>query len=182
MKYQYFILIILLLFAGCSDIKNTNKSVNENYKNQEKVDQNKINNIARDDNVENLEFDIDLSSLKYKLPDFDIICLPEQKYFCSNEGCNRKKASVFLLYKKYSNLLYRCDRQPCDKYEVNEYPSGMFTYLRPKDAKELSVKIANDSIVDDIVPEIKNEYIELAGMGLAVMISNGSCINKMELN
>jgi hypothetical protein len=124
---------------------------------------------------EKLTFDVDLSSLNYELPAYTKICIPEVKHFCSDEGCETTKPSVFILYDKNKGLLYRCDEKPCDVYEVNEYPSGMFTYLRPKDAKEFSVKIADDPIVKTVAPEMENKYIEIAGTGLGVMVSNGTC-------
>ena len=126
-------------------------------------------------NIENLMFDIDLSSLDYKLPSYTKICIPETKQFCSKEGCEQIKASVFVLYDNNNKLLYRCDEKPCDVYEVDVYPSGIFKYLRPKNAKDLSLKIADDPTVKTAFPEIENEYIELLGTGLEVMVSNGKC-------
>lgn len=148
-----------LLLASCSSV--------QNEKGNNALQENKSNS--------NENFDLDLSSLNYKLPVYTKMCIPEVKHFCSAKGCEATKPSVFILYNKNTGVLYRCDEKPCDIYEVDEYSSGMFTYLRPKDAKELSVKIADDPIVKTVNPEIENKYVEVAGTGLGVMISNGTC-------
>lgn len=135
---------------------------------------------ANDNNINNkdLSFDIDFSSLSYKLPEYTKMCIPEIRNSCSKEGCEQIKPTVFVLYDKNSKTLYRCGEKPCDSYSVDEYPRGIFTYLRPTDAKELSIKIADGATVDIVAPEMKNEYIELAGSMLGVMVSNGKCIDK----
>jgi hypothetical protein len=125
-----------------------------------------------------LSFDIDFSSLSYELPYHTKLCIPEVKHRCSEEGCVKIKPKVFVLYDEISKTVYRCDEKPCDSYSVNEYTSGIFTYLRPTDVKDLSIKIADDPAVGLVNSEMSNQYIEMAGSMLSVMVSNGRCIDK----
>lgn len=159
MKKSFLLIIIIssftLLLAGCSNTTTPTEN-------------------------KDLSFDIDFSSLSYELPYHTKLCIPEVKHNCSTEGCEKIKPTVFVLYDETSKIVYRCDEKPCDSYSVNEYPSGIFTYLTTTDAKQLSIKIADNSIhsVDIVNPEMRNKYIEVAHSMLSVMISNGKCIDK----
>jgi hypothetical protein len=125
-----------------------------------------------------LEFDVNLATLSYDLPQYDKICIPDIKHYCDKDGCKRIKPLVFILYDKINKIVYRCDEKPCDALPVEVYNRGIFTYLRPEDAKELSIKIADDPSVDNFNFGMKNEYIEILNSMLGVFISNGKCMDK----
>lgn len=126
---------------------------------------------------EDLSFDVDLNSLAYQLPKHDKVCIPDSSMECTVDGCKRIKPSVFVLFDKKRNLTYRCDKKPCDVYEVNATPSGIFTYIQPKDAKDLTLKIADDPSVDLLSPDLKNKYREVVGLMLDTIISTGKCVD-----
>ena len=176
MKKIFYISLTLLFFSFLLSGCNNKVQQNEDLLLSDKSD--KSDKIVLKDKNKDLSFNIDLSLLDYELPYYTMACFPEIKYSCSEDGCEEVKPTVFILYDRDFKILYRCDEKPCDSYLIDEYQSGMFIYLRPKDAKELSIKIANHSVVDTIAPEMKNKYIELAGSGLSVLVSNGQCINK----
>lgn len=158
MKKHFLLAILLSLFAlllsGCSLTNTKNKD---------------------------LAFDIDLSSLNYELPNYTKLCIPEIQRFCWKNECKKIKPTVFTLYDKNSQTLYRCDKKPCDAYVVNEYSSGIFTYLTPKDGTQMSMKIADDPSINTMNPEMrkmKNEYTEILNLWMDVFISNGKCVDK----
>ncbi len=116
-------------------------------------------------------FNLDLANLNYPLPAHSKICLPEVKYQCSSNGCERTKPTVFILYDEINSIVYRCDDKPCDAYEMEEFPGGAFKYLVPKDGGNLTFKMADGAAL----PGIANQYVETAGILLDVMVSHGTC-------
>ncbi len=111
-----------------------------------------------------LSFDININNLSYILPEYTKICIPNRKQYCTTNGCEDIKPTVFVLYDENNNMVYRCDNNPCDGYEVTSSPSGMFTNITPVEPRGLSVKIADNG-----------EYTESATLGLDTLISYGTC-------
>ena len=113
---------------------------------------------------ENLVFDLDLSSLSYKLPKYTKICLPGSRYDCSSDGCIQNKPLVFVLYNEGDNMVYRCDRNPCDGYKVYKDISGLYINLTPQNPMGAMWKISTD-----------NQYVETVSLGLDFIIYQGKC-------
>jgi len=111
---------------------------------------------------------LNLSQLSYALPEYSMICIPEEQSFCSESGCKNITPSVFLLYDEAYSLMYRCDSKPCDIYPVNETISGSFRRIESTDTnKGWYVVIDNE-----------NNYRENTSFLLDTYINQGSCFNK----
>lgn len=128
-------------------------------------------------NEKELAFDIDLSKLSYDLPTHSLICTPEVKFNCTVKGCEKMKAGVFLLYDEDLELLYRCDKNPCDSYMVEAVPSGLYTLLRAKLFEDISVKLTDKEMLKTLNPDLEPviEYVERIGLGTETMLSYGIC-------
>ncbi len=113
---------------------------------------------------EKFSFNIDISNLNYTLPNYTKICTPNKKQVCSSDGCENIQPTVFLAYDETNNMIYRCDNQSCDGYEITNKPSGLYTYIEPTEPRGFTVKISNT-----------NEYTETVSMGLDTLVSYGTC-------
>ena len=120
--------------------------------------------VSMGDTKDDLTFDIDVATLSYQLPSFTKMCLPETTQQCGEAGCNPRKPTVFILYNENNNTLYRCDKKPCDGYEVMRNEGGLFTVLEPVEPRAFSVKLSFDG-----------KYIETVGFGLDTLVSHGTC-------
>jgi hypothetical protein len=118
-----------------------------------------------------LNFDIDISKLDYVLPAYTMLCTPDRKQACSDDGCEDIKPTVFLAYDEVNNMIYRCDTKPCDGYKVNTIQSGLYTYIEPIEPRGFTVKISDD-----------NKYVETASIGLLTLISHGTCRGESNLS
>lgn len=112
-------------------------------------------------------FDTNLNKLTYQLPTYSKICIPDSKYTCTNEGCIIGKPSVFVLYDKNLKKVYRCDKNPCDGYDVSEEISGEYINLNSTIPNGSIVKISNDG-----------DYVETVSLGLDFISYRGKCTNK----
>ena len=113
------------------------------------------------------KFDLNINTLSYQLPAYTKICLPESRYDCSSDGCQKGKPVVFVLYDENANKVYRCDKKPCDGYDVSKDVSGLYTNLTPITPNGSLVKLSED-----------NEYVETVSMGLDFIIYRGQCTDK----
>jgi hypothetical protein len=112
----------------------------------------------------NLKFDLDLSSLSYKLPTHTKLCIPETRNDCLSGVCKKDKPVVFVLYDKNTNKIYRCDNNPCDGFKVLAEKSGLYTNLTPKTPNGTMYKFSSD-----------NKYVETVSLGLDLIIYQGKC-------
>lgn len=120
-------------------------------------------NISKE--TSDLKFDTNLNALSYILPAHTTICTPETMYYCTNNGCERQKPKVFLLYDKNTHKVYRCDNKPCDGYDIALSLSGDYLNMTPITPNGSLIKIS---------PE--NNYIETVSLGLDFLIYRGKCI------
>ena len=133
-------------------------------KNNVVTNTNQSNNVTTNNSQ---SFDLDINSLTYQLPEYSKICLPDSRFDCSSGGCERNKPSVFVLYNENASKVYRCDKNPCDGYDVNKEVSGAYTNLTPVTPNGSLYKLSDD-----------NKYVETVSIGLDFIIYNGSCTNK----
>lgn len=110
---------------------------------------------------------------QYKnLPKHDLVCIPEKKFSCSDNGCIDKKPDVFNLVQRTErsiNLL-RCDSKPCDSYPVEFiHNSGDIWSLQPLEYKAL---LFRSSFSD-------NKYTEITTLGTISFISIGFCYDSV---
>lgn len=180
---KFLLLALALFLVGCSKQVLTQERYQKVLDNQQylkegqakilaKVDFEKsIESSPREAIKEKLDFDLDISSLDYELPGYDLICTPKVKVSCSIDECKNIKPSVFLLYNSITKTLNRCDDRPCDSYEVEDSYSGIYRNLKSLD-KDLRVKIQDSSVFSDM----NGNYVEINGSGLGVITSWGNCI------
>lgn len=157
-KRRYYILSILLLIFLCISIY---AITIQNNKGTE------ANTPETTVATGNQEFDLNINALTYQLPDYTKICLPESRYDCSTKECIKNKPIVFILYDEYTNKVYRCDKNPCDQYDVSKETSGLYTNLTPIIPNGSLIKLSND-----------NKYTEIVSIGLDFIIYMGQCNNK----
>lgn len=74
---------------------------------------------------------------------------------------------MFVLYDEISNRVYRCDKNPCDGYEVSKEVSGFYTNLVAVTPNGSFVKYSEE-----------NEYVEMVSLGLDAIIYRGTCKEK----
>jgi len=109
-------------------------------------------------------FDLDLTALSYSLPTHTKLCIPEQLEVCNGDTCEMKKPTVFLLIDEVGQTYSRCDRKPCDTYEVTFQQSGAYTIINPKPPKRGEVRLAADGT-----------YVETNSLLGVVYINRGQC-------
>ncbi|MCH7492492.1 hypothetical protein IID19_02755 [Patescibacteria group bacterium] len=129
---------------------------------------NQTNTTAtKENNAQDFQFDLNLNSLTYQLPTYTKICTPESRYDCSVDGCQKSKPVVFVLYDENTDKVYRCDKQPCDGFNISKEDSGVYTNLAPITPNGSLIKLSGD-----------NEYVETVSMGLDFIIYRGKCVDK----
>lgn len=102
------------------------------------------------------------------LPNHNLYCIPNQKSYCTGEGCTSKKDNVFLLFGKSNNSGYfiaRCDSKPCDIYDVDVVPSGSFIEFITKEPHGMTFKMST----------VDNKYVEVITLGTDSFVTNGTC-------
>lgn len=147
-------LIGALTLAGCSTLPQKENKINTDDQTQKTIS-------------EDYNFDLNLNALSYQLPSYTKICTPKSRYNCSDDGCEKAKPVVFVLYDQNANKVYRCDNKPCDGYSVTEDFSGLYTNLTPVVPNGSLVKLSTD-----------NEYVETVTLGLDSIIYRGTCTDK----
>lgn len=153
-KYTLFAgLIGILLLSGCTTLTGNNDQTNTA--------------VTKEVNSQDYKFDLNINSLSYQLPSYTKICTPETRYDCSTDGCKKSKPVVFVLYDENANKVYRCDKQPCDEYDVSRNISGLYTNLTPLTPNGSLVKLSED-----------NQYVETVSIGLDFIVSRGQCNDK----
>ena len=157
MKKIYFVclIVIIVLLGGYIVLNQNNNQTNTTVSTQKE-------SLSQDQ-----KFDLNINALSYQLPAYTKICLPESRYDCSSGGCQKGKPVVFVLYDENANKVYRCDKQPCDGYDVSKEVSGLYTNLTPITPNGSLVKLSDD-----------NEYVENVSMGLDFIIYRGKCTDK----
>lgn len=155
MKKLHFICLLagIILLSGCTTLtKNSNQpNVTEKTEN----------------NTQDIKSDLNLNSLTYQLPVYTKICVPEFRYDCSTDNCEQKKPVVFILYDENTNKVYRCDKQPCDGYDVLKEISGLYINLTSITPNGSLIKLSDN-----------NEYVEIVSLGLDFIIYRGKCTDK----
>jgi len=112
-------------------------------------------------NEEDLEFDLDVSSLSYKLPYYTHIGLPKTRKVCyENATCESQKPIVFVLFNEEKNKIYRCDSLPCDEYDTTVETSGIYNIIKAV-GRDMTVKVTGDT------------FSETVSLGLTQYISYG---------
>lgn len=155
MRKIYFVCTLAgaVLLSGCTSLTKNNNQTNT-------IDKTEVT-------AQNIKFDLNLNSLAYQLPTYTKICSPETRYNCSADGCKQDKPVVFVLYDENVNKVYRCDKKPCDGYDVSKEVSGLYTNLTPVTPNGSFVKLSDD-----------NEYVETVSLGLDSIIYRGKCTDK----
>jgi hypothetical protein len=120
--------------------------------------------VPQEGAAQNLKFDLDVSSLSYKLPPHTKFCLPETRNDCSSGACEQKKPAVFVLYDEVSSQIYRCDNNPCSGFSVIAEESGFYINLTPVSPNGSMYKISSD-----------NRYVETVSLGLDLIMYEGKC-------
>lgn len=93
---------------------------------------------------ESLAFSLNLNSLNYVLPDYELICIPKKSYHCAGGvDCKEMKSSVFLLVSTRNSEYSRCDSKPCDTYQAEITEGPNFINLKPN-GKNSFVRIYKD--------------------------------------
>ncbi len=110
------------------------------------------------------KFDLDLTSLSYRLPRHTRLCVPEQSEYCDGEQCRAVKPAIFLEVDETNKRYSRCDRNPCDTYDATFEQSGIYTVIRPAPPKHGEIKMSNDG-----------SYVETNALGLSIYINRGRC-------
>lgn len=123
--------------------------------------------VTNGNQSQNQKFDLNVNDLTYQLPNYTKICLPVTRFDCSSDNCKNAKPVVFVLYDENANKVYRCDKNPCDGFDVSKEVSGLYTNLTPITPNGSLVKLSND-----------NEYIETVSLGLDSIIYRGTCTDK----
>jgi hypothetical protein len=151
-KIGIFVIVLILVFGYFSTSNQPVKEINKT-------------NIVN--SGEDLSFDVSLNSLNYKLPDYDLICIPSKKYSCSKDECRQVKSNVFILIDYTNNKFYRCDDKPCDQYPAEIGESGNFINIVPQNPNGTIIKIAKGG-----------DYFEVVSLGLDILTSYGTCSGK----
>lgn len=155
-------IIVILLIGGFWYFSNDGRKEN----NELGQTQSQISNADEQKSIsENLAFDVDVNSLSYALPRYELICTPEKKFSCSSQGgCQQVKANVFVLISFLEHKMYRCDNKPCDGYSIQTDESGEYMNIRPENSNGTIVKL-----------EKGGNYYEVVSLGLDTLTSFGSC-------
>jgi len=157
MKKIYFVCLIaiIILLGGYIILTKNNNQANTTVSTQ------------KESTSQDQKFDLNINTLSYQLPAYTKICLPESRYDCSSDGCQKGKPVVFVLYDENANKVYRCDKKPCDGYDVSKDVSGLYANLTPITPNGSLVKLSED-----------NKYVETVSMGLDFIIYRGQCTDK----
>lgn len=105
------------------------------------------------------------------LPQHNTVCFPTKKFLCSSSGCTaQEKPSVFVLIGS-GPTMSRCDRAGCDTYDAIMEKGGEFVNAQTKDPRGLIFKMSfsNNAL------NSKNEFVEVATLGLDTQVSYGYC-------
>ncbi len=93
-----------------------------------------------------------------------IVCTPAEKHFCQpGSGCQPAQLGSWLALDPAKKSYERCDAKGCDKYQADVSTSGAYLTL------ELPGRAAFARI------GAGGEFVETASLGLATVISFGSC-------
>jgi hypothetical protein len=91
-------------------------------------------------------------------------CEVTSKFACTPAGCATNKLGVFNLIDLDLSTFSRCDASGCDKYPANFTRSGVYILVDVPGRGMLAKMSVNGA-----------EYVEVATLGSAVLVSFGSC-------
>jgi len=92
-------------------------------------------------------------------------CSPATKFQCKKEGCEAIQPTVWVTLDFQTSSYSRCDRKGCDRYEMQESVSGIYTFVSLVDRQGTLFKVVNDG----------SEFVEVITLGTTLMSSYGSC-------
>lgn len=91
-------------------------------------------------------------------------CTPVSRMDCEVGKCEQANPTVYLILDRENEVYSRCDSKGCDTYPAQFGSSGLLTNIQSARPIGAMVKVLGDS-----------EYLEIATIGLASLISNGVC-------
>jgi len=92
-------------------------------------------------------------------------CSPATKFQCTKEGCEAMQPTVWVTLDFQTSSYSRCDRKGCDRYEMRESVSGIYTSVALVDRPGTLFKAVNDG----------SEFVEVITLGTTLMSSYGIC-------
>lgn len=153
------VLLAALVIAVCGLQKNETVIVNHSRDNVQKTFDPKINRselaLLYAQNISNL-------------PEHYAYCLPEKKSFCSIEGCEEVRPTVFNLIgitEGQGSYFARCDNNPCDIYPAKSNTSGIYQEFITKEPHGMLFKLSTQD----------NSFTEIVTLGTDSYVSVGHC-------